>query len=51
MFKVNYKDTRTTPMAYFTRCSNVSIVKFEHVNVNWVVYLIYNHLLDIPQDL
>ena len=42
MFKVNNKDTRTTPMAsfwylycelgtYFTPCSSVSIVNFEQV--------------------
>ena len=33
MFKVNNKDTRTTPLAYFTLCSNASIVNFnfEHV--------------------
>ena len=46
MFKVSNKDIRTTPMAvilvsllltstYFTSFSNVSIVKFEHVNVGW----------------
>ena len=38
MFKVNNKDTRTTPMAYFTTCSSVSIVNFEHVNAGWVMY-------------
>ena len=31
MFKVNNKDTRTTPMA-----SSVSIVNFEQVIVGWV---------------
>ena len=31
MFKVNNKDTRK----YFTPCSSVTIVKFEHVNVDW----------------
>ena len=29
MLKVNNKDNRTTP--YFTPCSSVSIVNFEHV--------------------
>ena len=38
MFKVNNKDTRTTPLA-----SSVSIVNFEHVHVDWVVkYFIKN---------
>ena len=36
MFKVNNKDSRTTPMAYFTPCSSVSIVNFEHVIDGWV---------------
>ena len=47
MFKVSNKDNRTTPMAsfwclycqlwtYFTPCSSVSIVNFEHVNIEWV---------------
>ena len=31
MFKVNNKDTRT----YFTLCSSVSIVNFEHVIAGW----------------
>ena len=46
MFKVNNKDTRTTPLAsfwylycqlwtYFIPCSSVSIVKFEQVNAGW----------------
>ena len=35
MFKVNNKDTRTTPMAYFTPCSSVSIVNFEQVTADW----------------
>ena len=35
MFKVYNKDNRTTPMAYFTPCSSVSIVKFEHVIPDW----------------
>ena len=32
MFEVNNKDTRTTP--YFTPCSSVFIVNFEHVTLN-----------------
>ena len=36
MFKVNNKDTRTTPMlTYFTPCSSVFIVIFEHVIAGW----------------
>ena len=36
MFKVNNKDTRTTLYwPYFTLCSSVSIVNFEHVNAGW----------------
>ena len=46
MFKVSNKDTRTTPLAsfwclscqlwiYFTPCSSVSNVNFEHVNTDW----------------
>ena len=35
MFKVNNKETRTTPLTYFTLCSSVSIVNFEHVLVSW----------------
>ena len=43
MFKVNIKDTRTTPGVVlililnisFTPCSTVSIANFEHVNANW----------------
>ena len=44
MFKVNNKETRTTPgvalesllltLKYFTPCSSVYIVKFEHVNAD-----------------
>ena len=34
MFEVNNKDTRTTP-TYFTPCSSVSIVNFEHVISGW----------------
>ena len=33
IFKVNNKDTRTTP------CSSVSIVIFEQVNTGWVLDL------------
>ena len=47
MFKVNNKDTRTTPMVsfwylycyfwtYFTLCSSASIVNFEHAIACWV---------------
>ena len=39
MFKVNNKDTRTTPIAYFTPCPSVSTVNFEKVNVGWVISL------------
>ena len=35
MFKVKNKDTRTTPLAYITSCSNVFIVNFEQVNAGW----------------
>ena len=36
MFKVNNKDTKTTLMAsYFTPCSSVSIVNFEHAIAGW----------------
>ena len=35
MFTVNNKDTRTTPMAYFTPYSSVSIVNFQHVIAGW----------------
>ena len=49
MFKVNNKDTKTTPMAsfwclyrllwtYFTSYSSVSIVNFEQVNAGWGVF-------------
>ena len=33
MFKVNDKDTRTTPN--FRPCSSVSIVNFEQVDADW----------------
>ena len=36
MFKINNKDNRTR--SYFTPCSSVSIVNFEHVNADWVNY-------------
>ena len=47
MFKVNNKDTKTTPLAsfwclycyfgtYFTPYSSVPIVNFEHVITDWV---------------
>ena len=35
MIYVNSKDTRTTPGVYFTPCSSVSIVNFEHVIAGW----------------
>ena len=35
MFKVNNRDTRTMPMAYFTPCSSVFIVNFEQENAGW----------------
>ena len=36
MFKVNNKDTRTTPTAYLTLSRfSVSIVSFEHVIAGW----------------
>ena len=48
MFGVNNTDTRTTlgvalmslllTLTYFTPCSSVSIVNFEHVIADWVVY-------------
>ena len=34
MFKVNNKDTRATPITYFTPCSSVSIVNFENAIAN-----------------
>ena len=34
MFKDNNKDTRT----YFTTCSSVSIVNFEHVIADWETF-------------
>ena len=54
LLKVNKKDTRTTPMAsfwclyswfwtYFTTCSRVSIVKFEHVITGWSTVLLVSH--------
>ena len=48
MFKVNNKDTKATPgvalvsllliLNIFTPCSSVSIVNFERVNTDWVVF-------------
>ena len=36
MFKVNNKDTRTTPLqTHFIPCSSVSIVNSEQVNAGW----------------
>ena len=39
MFKVNNKDTRTTPFfipwTFFIPCANVFIVNFEEVNAGW----------------
>ena len=52
MFKVNNENTKTTPMAsfwcfywelwtYFTPCSSVFIVNFEHVIADWdLIYII-----------
>ena len=40
MFKVNYKDTRTTSgvvWKYVTPCSSVSIVNFEELNTAFAV--------------
>ena len=48
MFKVNYKDTRTTPNSvvlvsllllkkYFTPLSSVSILNFEQVSAGWEI--------------
>ena len=39
MFIVNNKDTRTTPLTYFTPCFSVCIVNFEQVNSGWVTNL------------
>ena len=41
MLKVNNKDTRTTPMVYFTHCSIVSIVNFEYIIAGWVMRVYY----------
>ena len=39
MLKLNNKDTRTAPLTsrrtYFTPCSTVPIVNFEHVIAGW----------------
>ena len=48
IFKVNNKDTRTTPVrsfwylncypgTYFTPCSSISVVNFDHVIASWVL--------------
>ena len=44
MFKVNNKDTRTTPLNIFSPSSTVSIVNFEHVNADWIwpIDLLFN---------
>ena len=41
MFKVNNKDTENTSFAltYFTTCSNVFLVNFEHVTGGWLTFL------------
>ena len=36
MFKVNNEDTITMSMTYFTPCSTVSSVNYEHVIAGWV---------------
>ena len=52
MFKVNNEDTRTMPLAsfwdlycyfwtYFTSCSSIFIVNFEHVNAGWVIIRLF----------
>ena len=38
MFKVNIKETKTTP--------GVSIVNFEHVNADWVVTPVFSNFND-----
>ena len=43
MFKVNNNDTRT----YFTPCSSVSIVNFEHVNAGWIRGIEMKHGLEM----
>ena len=59
MFKVNNKDTRTTPMVtfwclycyfwrYFTPCSSVTIAKFEHINANLTKFAISDDLHNFP---
>ena len=56
MFKINTKDTRTTPMAsfwclycwlwtYFTPCSRVSIPNFAHVTAGWETFFYHRKLL------
>ena len=45
MFKVNNKDTRKIPVAsfwtYFTPCSSVSTVNFEHVLASWLMQFLW----------
>ena len=36
MFKVNNKDAKRRFSTYFTFCSSVSFVNFEHVIASWV---------------
>ena len=53
MFKVNNKDTKTTPRRFgvfivnFERishlCSSVSIVNFEQVNNGWVLTVVFEN--------
>ena len=42
MFKVNNKDTRTTPL-----CSSGSIVNFEQVNADWLSLLLNLNMLKL----
>ena len=44
MFKVNNKDTRTTPMAFFS----VLIVNFEHISHLVLVYLFLTLNMQLP---
>ena len=37
MFKINNKNARMTPVAYFTPFFSVSIVDVEQLNVSWVI--------------
>ena len=48
MFKVNNKDTRTTPMpTYFTPCSSVFIANFEHVIAGWDWDKVWNEVSNL----